>query len=236
MNLKDVNSVVSFWLGKKKPGFTLTKPEFERLLHLSQLKHLKRKIGLPEEYQPGAPLPKQVYEISNVIMDDLSPFKRVMGGDEMALAIDMAGYTNVPKDFYYPSTLQLKLINSKTGKLRYRKISIVTDKEWADRLGSFSAEPNRYFPVANFQNKFIRFYPKDLRSADFVYISTPVKPVYGVTYGRGFAEYVPSTSTELAWNDTNIIDIMGILLGEIGVNIPNSDLINISDKAEVTGT
>jgi hypothetical protein len=233
MNHKDITSIISFWIGQKKPGFILTKPEYERLLHMSQLKHLKRKVGLPEEYLPGQPVPRQSFELTKVISDDVAPFKRIMGGKNMPLAVDENGYAPFPSDYFFPSTMELKLI--KGTRTIVREIKIVSDKKWTERVGSFGSKPNKYFPISNIQNSFFRFYPKDIKFVDFVYISLPEKPVYGVSYARNFAEYSPNTSTELKWNDANIIDIIGILLGEIGISVDRADLVQLSDKAEGTG-
>ena len=105
MNLGDISNIISFILSDRKPDLVLTAGEFERILHVCQLKQFKRKIGLPEEYQPGTAIPAQVYEISKVITDDLAPFKVIMGGDNPPLNVDDKGEATLPSDFFYPSAL-----------------------------------------------------------------------------------------------------------------------------------
>lgn len=233
MNIGEIISILSFWIGDKKPGLVVTKEDYERLLHLCQLRHLKKKIGLPEEYQPGQPIPRQVIEISKMNTVDIAPFKRYMGGQNASLSVNKYGIANLPSDYYYPSALQIKLVRG--AEVKMRDVKILSDKEYSERTGSFIRLPNLYFPIANFQNGFIMFSPKNVKYADFWYIAIPEKPVYAVTYTHGYPQYNSSASTELAWNETNTIDIMVMVLGELGINMTSSDIIQIAEKSKITG-
>jgi hypothetical protein len=228
MHLGDVNYTLSFWLGKKFPGYTLSKGELEKLLHLSQMKHFNKLIGLTEEYKPGQPMPSVFFEENIRITTDIQQFK-----SEKDLMINNAGYAKLPDDYYYPSALTIKLING--DKIKYRNVRIVSDKEFAEKVGSSARLPNKYFPIGNILGGKIRFAPPDFRYSHFVYLKTPERPVYGLKYDRGFAEYVPSESTELNWDDANLINIMVITLAEIGVSVASADLINITNQEKVTG-
>ena len=227
MNLLDINSILSYYVKNFKPEYVLTIGEFQRILHVGQLKQLKKKLGLPEEYQPGSPIARSSYELNKKISRDLEPFKRI---DPVIVT---EGNTPFPKNFYYPSTLAIKQVRNNIA--RFRDVTIVTDAEWNKRVGSYAMRPNLMFPIANFMNGYIRMEPKTIRNATFVYLIIPPKPVYGVKYNRGFAEYVASTSTELLWDDINIIDIIGIVLGDLGINIPSAEIIQIADKLKGQG-
>ena len=234
MNLGDVSNIISFILSDRKPDLVITPGEFERILHLCQLKHFKRKIGLPEEYQPGAAIPPQVYEISKVITDDLAPFKVMMGGDNPPLVVDTNGEALLPSDFFYPSTLTYKYVKD-NGEIVLREIELLSDKEYNKRLSSFVSRPSRKFPVGNIYGNKIRFYPYTLKFVDMIYLKVPPEPVYGTSYGKGYQRYDAATSTELLWNDVNIIDIIGLFMTELGINIPSADLISYSQNQKQTG-
>jgi len=65
----------------------------------------------------------------------------------------------------------------------------------------------------------------------FVYLKLPQKPVFSVSYDRGFAEYDPTNSTELEWNDMNILDIVSILINELlQVQISMQEIQQIANK------
>ena len=234
MNLGDISNIISFILSDRKPDLVLTAGEFERILHVCQLKQFKRKIGLPEEYQPGTAIPAQVYEISKVITDDLAPFKVIMGGDNPPLNVDDKGEATLPSDFFYPSALTYKYIKE-SGEIVLREVELLSDKEYNKRLASFVKRPSRKFPVGNICGNKIRFYPYTLKFVDMVYLCVPPKPVYGTSYGKGYQKYDPATSTELLWNDVNIIDIISLFMNELGLNIPSSDLIAYSNQNKQTG-
>jgi hypothetical protein len=234
MNLGDISNIISFILSDRKPDLVVTAGEFERILHLCQLKQFKRKIGLPEEYQPGSAVPAQVYEISKVITDDLAPFKVIMGGDNPPLTLDDKGEAYLPEDFFYPSALTYKYIKT-TGEIVPREVELLSDKEYNKRLASFVKRPSLKFPVGNIYGNKVRFYPYTLKFVDMIYLRVPPKPVYGSSYGKGYQRYDSATSTELLWNDVNIIDIISLFMNELGINIPSADLISYSNQNKQTG-
>ena len=219
---------MSFWIGEKLPNYVLSKGRFEMLLHLAQLKHLKKKIGLPEEYQPGQPIPREQLENSIRNTMDLQQLKK-----EVDLTIDDDGYASLPADFYFPSLITIK--NIKDGVKKFRKVSMVSDSVFGEKKGSFIMNPNRYFPIVRFIGGKAEYLPLNLKYSHMTYISIPVKPVYATTYTHGFTEYVQGSSTEMNWDDTNLIDIMVIALGEIGVGVTSGELIQITDKSKQTG-
>jgi hypothetical protein len=87
MTLEELRLIATTLIADKNPAINLPPEQWDILLHFSQLKHYKRKVGLPEEYQPGQPRPSQVYAITQRIDDDLAPFSVHMGRDgELPLA------------------------------------------------------------------------------------------------------------------------------------------------------
>jgi hypothetical protein len=235
MLLNEVSNIISFILADRKPDLVVSAGEFERQLHVAQLKLFKTRLGLPESYRPGAPVPGQVWEISKVITDDLAPFKVLMGGTDASLVIDDDGIATLPADFYYPSSLIYKYIKS-DGSVDWKEVDLVTDKEWNKRQASHIKRPSLKAPIGNIYKNKIRFSPVTLHYVDFMYLRTPTAPVYGTSYGKGYQKYDPATSTELEWNDTCILDIIGIFLGDLGVSVTNGDLVNYSEKIKATGT
>lgn len=227
MNLQSVTSILSFWIGEKLPSFDLSKPALERILDLSQLKHLNKKLGLTAEYVPGQPIPREAMEISTKISMDIQKLKK-----DRDIPINSSGKADLPLDFYFPSGLLTKIIRDT--EIKYRDVDYKSDKVFSSHVGSSVNKPNKYFPIARFAGDQVEINPVGPKYLKLMYISRPPKPVYGLKYDRGFAEYVPSTSTELLWDDTNIIDIMVIFLGEIGISVTSGELIQISDKSKQT--
>ena len=208
-NLNDINFLVSFALEKKAPGIELPQAKFEQLLHQSQLIQFRRKLGIPEVYNPNNPTG---FETSKVITSDLEPFKVIMGDKTMELKVK-DGYATQPDNYYFPSTMRLRVVKSVVES--WRKVDILSDQEFDNRISSALLQPNLRYPACNFQAGVIRVAPRTIRSLYFVYLKLPQKPVFSVSYDRGFAEYDPTNSTELEWNDMNILDIVSILINEL---------------------
>ncbi len=208
--LNDINFLVSYALEKKAPGIELPKNKLEQLLQQSQLLQFKRKLGIPEQYDPRNP---QGFEVNKIITSDLEPFKVIMGDKTPMLKVDSQGYATLPKDFYYPSTLRIRQV--KSGVESWRKVDVLSDKEFNDRISSALLHPSLRYPIANFQSGVVRFEPRNIKVAHFVYLRLPVKPVYAIKMTRGFAEYDSTKSTELQWNDINTLDIISILINEL---------------------
>lgn len=227
MTLNDINFIVSFTLERYAPSLVVTPYKLGQLLHVAQLKHFKRKLGLPEDAQKV-----QQYEISKVISSDLDPFKVIMGDKTMEMRV-VDGYAPLPSGFYYPSTMRYRRV--KLGKETWKEVDILSDKEFDHRVSSTLLRPSTRYPIANLQKNYFRVEPRGIRSVYFVYLKLPTKPVFGITMVRGFSEYDPTTSTELEWNDVNIIDIIYIMLSDLGVKISSAELFQIAEKTKIKG-
>lgn len=207
--------------------------EFSDQLHYAQLKYFKSKIGLPEEYTPGMPLPKEAFEITKRITEDLRRFKVIMGWEEETpLVVDSKGNASYPADYYYPSVMSYNLIKD---KIYEREIEFLSDAEFTKRTTSFSEKPTEWFPVVNLQSSNIRIFPKSINLTNFIYLRLPIKPFYAVKTDRGFVEYDSAKSTELEWNDISIIDIISLLLSNIGISIKSGELLAYSEKLKIQG-
>lgn len=235
MNLNEQRIVVSTIIQDKNPAINIVPEQWDILLHLAQLKHFKRKIGLPEEYVPGAPIPAQVFEITQKISDDLIPFTFHMGrAGTPPLYVSSNGEATTPTDMYYPATMTYNLIKP-GGGVEPRMVDIVNDKEWQDLTTSYICNPTKRFPIANFKKDYIRFDPKNLQMVDFTYIKFPTKPVFAYTITNGYVEYDSVNSVELEWDEVNQLDILYILLSDLGVVATKADVFQISEKVKTKG-
>lgn len=230
MNLDFVLKLVNFII---KDFREITQPiadnvVFSDQLHYAQLKYFKRKIGLPELYTPGIPLPAQAFEITKRITEDLRPFKVIMGWKEgTPLVVDEKGNANYPSDYYYPSVMTAFTNDDKKYE---REIEFLADAEFTKRTTSFSEKPTEFFPVVNLQSGAMRFFPISINLVNFVYIRLPVKPFMAVSSARGFVEYDADASTELEWNDICIIDIVVDLLNGLGISVKSEAILDYSEK------
>lgn len=233
MTLHEILKVINTISGEKLKGKVLTPEQYQIIIKQASLKHFKKKVGLPEEYQPGAPLPRQAYEITNLITMYLSPFKVQMGKTgSVPMRVDSNGFADSPTNMYYPGTMQY---NSSAGIENIRRIDIVSDQEWVDRHEDALQVPTWRNPIANIQNGYIRFSPITDKFVEFVYLKYPADPVYAYTQNEGYVEYDSINSTELEWDEVNQIDIIYIILFDLGINIGKPEVMAIADKVKTEG-
>jgi hypothetical protein len=233
MNLEQIRDLLVLISGENGQQFNYSPEDYCDLLHLAQLKHFKRKLGLPEEYQPGMPAPRQAYEITQKITEDIRHFKVMKGWGVSTPLFLTNGVLSYPVDYFYPSSLSY---NYPIGEeFLERNIDILSDKEYADITTSVLKKPDAFFPVCNMQATFIRFAPKLTSGINIAYLRLPIKPFWKVIDNDGFYEYDHSNSVNLEWDDINIIDIIVIMLGDLGIPLNSQNIVQYSQNLKEKG-
>jgi len=235
MNLDELRLIATTIVSEKKPSVNIVPEQWGAMLDFAQLKHYKRKLGLPEEYVPGRPKPSQSYAINQRIDDDLAPFSVHMGRTgELPFPISQQGESTLPPDFFFPTGMLYNMIKP-SGEVAPREVYLLTDEEWVEYVTSQIIEQTFDYPIANIKSGYIRFLPKNLGHIEFTYLRRPVKPVFGYTTADGYIAYNSATSTELEWDELNQVDILYILLSDMGIVIERGDIFQVSEKVKAQG-
>jgi len=235
MTLENIRDLVALITADKGLVVNLSPDDIADLLNLAQLKYYKLKLGLPEEYQPGMPVPKQAYEITGRMVEDLRFFKKVIGANTSTpITVDADGHYTLPSDYFIATSLTyFYTVNGVSYK---RKIDRLNDLEYESVTTKVSTKPDEWYPVCNIQNTYIRFSPVLAGgNISMVYLRLPKRPVYAITSTDGYYEYDVINSTELEWGDMQIIDILTILLGDLGIELKSADVINYSENLKNKG-
>ena len=234
LNLDNIRNILHIFIQRKNPDFELSMEGYNHLLQLANLKQFKIKTGLPEEYQPGMPLPRQVIDFTTKLSEDIRQFKVSMGeGDIAPLMVNNTGFAEIPSDIYYPSSMSYKYVTNSGMKIKI--VNIENDLNWNKKLASSIMFPTLKNPIANFQSNYIRFNPVNVQYINFVYVRYPLSPVFAYEDSLGYNKYDPDSSTELEWSEMNKVDIISIMLGMIGINVERGDIIQIADKMRKEG-
>lgn len=232
MNNYDILKLARYIAGDRMPGKALSQEMFGLLLDGAQTKHYKRKIGLPEAYQPGIPYPPQSYDINQKITEDMRKFK-VMMGDEQAPLMVVKGKAQLPSDYYYVSSITFKHIRNTI--VKYREVEVVNDKQWNERHSSSLINPTFKYPIANFQSGHLRVSPSEIQYLDFIYLRLPVVPELKFKNENGIPVYDTERSVELEWDNINKMDILHIVLGDLGINLSKPELLQYSELHKAQG-
>ena len=75
MTLFEMYELIELVLNKDYGGNIVTPARFRQLIKVVNINKFKEKYGLPEEYQPGRPVPLEYAEITLKNQDDLRYFK-----------------------------------------------------------------------------------------------------------------------------------------------------------------
>ena len=212
----------------------MTPEMFSDMLNAASLKHFKRKLGLPEEYRPGMPLPSQAFEITKKITADMRHFKVVAGWDYAPpITVDSEGKAKYPDDYYIAAAVSYNLL--KGSEIYERKVEILSDLEFLNATTSFTEKPDEFFPVCNMQAGFIRFAPKNLLRVNMVYLRLPKKPIYKTKQEDGYTQYDDKNSVNLEWDDINKLDILILMLQDMGVSISRKDIYEYANQIKERG-
>lgn len=234
MTLNQIRDIVSSLTQTHRPGVNLTPELFGTLINAASLKHFKRRIGLPEQYQPGAPFPAQVAEVSVKESFDLNPFL-VYADQYSGPIIFTEGRAAYPKSFAYPLGASHLYYSSHTRRDHERFFDIVNEKQWGERINSVNESPNELFPIMRFGPDSIVVYPETIRIVRMAYYRWPIPAEYRVKVENGINVYDVDGSVELEWDEVNQLDIAAILLSDIGVAVAREDIVQIAEKIKNTG-
>jgi len=199
-------------------GF-LTPAQFELELVSKNIRLMRNLLGLPERYQPGTM--QAGASASRTIEIDLLPFLKnrnvVISSQETSLS-----------DWYYINDWYTD--DSKSAE-------IISQQELGMRINHPIRKATIKYPFAIIISKGLRVWPDTVERINISYYRTPEAPTFAtkVNATTGALEYDGSNSNELEWADHNKLDILYMIMQDIGVNIERPDLEQLANKLVETG-
>ncbi len=155
-----------------------------------------------------------MYEVSQRVTDSLRPFKV-----DVPTQTVTAGKITLPADYFYPTMLNY------TYNDRVRPIEVLTDGQWGWRQYDSNKGPTRSFPLARFLATEVEILPSTITTVHFTYLHLPVDPLAVYTTTNGVLTYDAGNSVEMEWSDADQIDVINLILLDMGV---------VSDPASIT--
>jgi len=233
MTVDELKRFVEFYVNKEQSGNSITPDQFNLLLGRASDDYFKLKYGLPEEYQPGSPLPRQAYAVSQKIIDDLRPFIKTK-----SLTIDSEGKASYPSDYVHVSAVRYNFITQDEcgdPKKIEKTVTELEDDQVAEILSHSLRFPTKEYPYYTFYQNNIQFYPSDLNVVTFNYLQYPTKAVWGFNIESDIAVYDESKSTQLPWPAITHNDIARIILSYIGINLREEQLVGYAETIKAKG-
>jgi hypothetical protein len=247
MNLGQIFKLVDFIANKDQTGDTITPDQFsDAILPAVNIMFFKKKYGLPEDYQPGQPIPRQAWELTQKMSDDLRKFKEV----NPALIINSNGVASIPADYVHRSLITKTYIPYTGANPKTTTVEVLTDSEAGERRGNSITGPTIKNPFCVFQKNYIQFYPSNLQSVEFTYLRLPKTPFFDYTIandqyiflpagqfhnGTVLPAGTPSRTVELEWPEETHIDFVMRIMSFVGINLREDQLINFAEQAKTSG-
>lgn len=143
------------------------------------------------------------------------PFIKHKGVDNgtMPLVVSSTGIASLPSDFARHKDITFIYDGVQ------QPVEVLTAAEFDDRKSSSIEIPTRQYPIASYYGAYIKFLPRNLQFVNYTYLSKPADTVYATKQENGMEVYDAANSTELAWAEADQVEIVRILLQEVGVAV-----------------
>jgi hypothetical protein len=233
ININEIKQFIDFVSNKEQSGTAYSIPQFNIACQAANIDLFKLRYGLPEEYSPGMPLPRQAYEVTQKMKDDLRSCKEIVN-----ISVSN-GIMTLPSDYVHKTALTyIKVTNSDCGEdpiVKRKGIQFMDDDKFDIRCDSSIKTPTQDFPIANMLKDSIRIEPKSIKSVEFSYLRIPKNPTWGYTNNNGVEQYDPITSVDFEWNQILFTDVAKIVLSYLSINLRDTDLYSAIEQYKNTG-
>lgn len=227
MTLGSMFSLVEYITNKDFSGNVITPDRFNMLIKVVNIELFRNKYGIPEEYQPGRPIPNESADITLKNTDDLKAFKVRLPNRTVANGVML-----YPADYAHRDTVVYnysKTINGIATPLP-RPVEILREAEFAAREGNYTKRPTTVNPIAVLRSDGIHIRPITISAVDFNYYRFPVDPVFNYVEFDGGITYNASTSVEIEFPVDEHFTFVKQLLSLIGVNLRESEITAYAEQ------
>lgn len=232
---------------------------FNQLSEMANLILFNRRYGNVNEYQPGRPVPRVAFSITQKVKDDLRPFIKLI-----TLVLDENGRVDYPSDYIHWDSCRYKFLEdsdcddctpgivkdgtsrsrrsgiAKTGKKKlYSGLDVnvmnIEHNALASRLRSKIVNPTKERPIMALYDTYMQFYPMDLGFVEMTYLRRPMVPSWGYTLVDGRPVYDPSTSIDFEWPWEVRNELIMQILSLLGITIREQELISTTEGKNGAG-
>lgn len=226
MNIDEVHKYIDFIIKKTNAGGYISPTEKDMVLNRAQIQYFNKLYGNQNDYRYDRPVPKISYAVTEKISNSLSVFI----SDPVVLTVNSSGRASIPFDLFQTVAIT-KTINGIENE-----ITRVEQDRVANNLTSYYDAPDTNFPIYTQLKTEFQFYPKNLASANLVYLRQPQNMVWGYNIGIGGRPvYNPSASVQPQWKDMDMNEIIYLALSYIGVNLKDPEVAQFANIKTQTG-
>jgi hypothetical protein len=189
------------------------------------------KMGLPEDYQLGAPISRQYLDATQRLTDETRFLKKRVAAQAVA-----GGVVAYPSDYFGFDAIRYGYQRQVDGspKVIWKPVEPLTEDQYSDRAGNSIKEPTAKNPVCLIRSDGIYVYPTSIPQVDFAYIRYPVDPVFDYIQETGYITE-GSSPTEYEWPVHLHRDLTMMILGYMAINIREEQLQKYAEQHKAQG-
>lgn len=231
MTLFEQWELVNFIANKDYEGNVVTPERIAQLFTVVNLDLFKLKMGLPEDYQLGAPISKQYLDATQRLTDETRFLKTRVAAQAVT-----SGIVAFPGNYFGFNAIRYGYQRQVDGvaKVIWKSVDPLTEDEYSDRAGNSIKEPTAKNPVCVIRSDGIHIYPTSIPQVDFNYVRYPLDPVFDYTENPGYITDGGS-SVEYEWPVHLHRDLLMMLCGYIGINLREGELEQYAEQHKAQG-
>lgn len=220
--------------------------DFNLNLKSANILLLKEKLGLSNDYQLGAPISRKQKGLSTISDDEIRQFKT------KANISFSSGIGSLPETYFKYDDVRV------SGALE--PVEVLTSSELSRRINNAIDAPDVLFPAAEILGNQMYIYPTTITTASLIFYRYPVTPALsyyisadgeivplavGATHTIGVGEVgmngeaegiiVTSTTVENEWGSESGIDLVYIIVKNMGINLSRSDIYTAAGQIKKEG-
>ena len=218
MNNFDLYKILNFVVNKDVYAQAISPSEMQLELQANNLRHFRKRLGLPETYIPGSA--NEGVGVNRITEGDLLPFLVEETICPVNGVVTLKSTWYYIDDFYTSSSITSDLL---------------TSGELSSRLRNYITTPTTSHIVAKMIKAGLKVYPINLPNVTVSYYRIPVTPTFVTTVNPVTLELTYGTSVELEWDDPNKLGVLSLILQDLGYNVERGDIEQFANKLIQTG-
>ncbi len=231
MTLFEQWELVNYIANKDYEGNVIPPERFKKLCVVVNMDLFKVKMGLPEDYQLGAPISRQYLDATQRLTDETRFLKKRVAAQAVA-----SGVVAYPEDYFGFDAMRYGYQRQVDGspKVIWKPVEMLTEDQYSDRAGNSIKEPTAKNPVCLIRSDGIYVYPTAIVQVDFAYIKYPLDPVFDYTVSSGYISEGTSP-TEYEWQVHLHRDLTMMILSYMSINIREQQLEQYAEQHKTQG-
>lgn len=227
MTLFEKYELIEYITNKDYSGNVIAPDQYGKLIVAANIDLFKKKMGLPEDYQLGAPITREYIDANKVQLADTKHLKVREPTQTVS-----SGVIAYPAGYFLDDAIRYSYQRNVDGASTTitKVVEALSEAQYGDRAGNWTKKPTTKNPVYVVRNDGIYIYPASIAVVDFNYYKYPTEPVFAYTQETGYITYDSGSSTEFDWPERLHMDLIRIILGYVGINIREAQL---SQYAEI---